>query len=73
MPKVSVVIPTYNYAHFVGEAIQSILDQSFRDFEIIVIDDGSTDNTAEVVSTFPVRYFYQENQGLAAARNSGIG
>lgn len=72
MPKVSVVIPTYNYAHFVGEAIQSILNQSFRDFEIIVIDDGSTDNTAEVVSAFPVRYYYQENQGLAAARNSGI-
>lgn len=71
MPKVSVVIPAYNYARYLDESIQSVLAQTFRDFEIIVIDDGSTDNTAEVVSAYPVRYFYQENQGLPAARNRG--
>jgi glycosyltransferase involved in cell wall biosynthesis len=72
MFKVSVVIPSYNYARFISDAIQSVLTQSFRDFETIVIDDGSRDNTAEVVSAFPVKYFYQENQGLPAARNRGI-
>lgn len=74
MPLVSVVIPTYNYAHFVSQAIQSVLDQTFRDFEIIVVDDGSTDDTFQVVSPFgdPVRYIRQANRGPNAARNTGI-
>lgn len=75
MPKVSVVMPTYNRAHFIGEAIQSVLDQSFKDFEIIVIDDGSTDNTKEVVDSFQdhrIKYMYQRNCGVSAARNNGI-
>jgi glycosyltransferase involved in cell wall biosynthesis len=70
---VSVVIPTYNYAHFIGEAIDSAFSQSYRDFEIVVVDDGSTDNTKEFVSRFPdVRYLYQTNKGIAAARNAGL-
>jgi glycosyltransferase involved in cell wall biosynthesis len=72
MPKVSVIIPTYNRADFIAEAIKSVLAQSLRDFEVIVIDDGSTDNTQDIVSTFPVRYLWQENQGPGAARNKGI-
>jgi glycosyltransferase involved in cell wall biosynthesis len=72
MPRVSVIIPTYNRAHFIAEAIESVLAQSFRDFEIIVVDDGSTDNTRSVISSFPVRYMYQENQGPVIARNRGI-
>jgi glycosyltransferase involved in cell wall biosynthesis len=72
MPKVSVVIPTYNQASFIDETIRSVLNQTFQDFEIIVIDDGSTDNTPEVISALPVRYFRQENQGCSAARNHGI-
>jgi glycosyltransferase involved in cell wall biosynthesis len=72
MPTVSVVIPTYNRAHLLPNTIQSVLNQSFRDFEIIVIDDGSTDNTAEVVSTFPVKYFRQDNKGAPTARNKGM-
>jgi glycosyltransferase involved in cell wall biosynthesis len=71
MPKISVVIPTYNSARFLGEAIQSVLDQTIGDFEIIVIDDGSTDNTPEIVTAFPVRYFRQENQGVSGAENRG--
>lgn len=72
-PLVSVIIPTYNYAHFIGEAIQSVLDQTYRNFEIVVVDDGSTDNTGEVVAQFPaVRYLPQPNQGIAAARNTGL-
>jgi glycosyltransferase involved in cell wall biosynthesis len=75
MPKVSVVIPTYNRAHFLPETIQSVLAQSFQDFEIIVVDDGSVDSTKEVVDSFQDRrisYIYQENQGGSAARNTGI-
>ncbi len=69
---ISVIIPTYNYAAFIGEAIQSVLDQTYRKFEIVVIDDGSTDDTKEVVLAFPeVLYLHQSNQGIAGARNAG--
>lgn len=71
MPKVSVVIPTYNREDLLPETIESVLAQTYKDFEIIVIDDGSTDNTREVISKFPIRYFYQENQGVSAALNNG--
>ena len=70
---VSVVIPCYNQAHFLGEAIESVMAQSHPRFEVIVVDDGSTDNTAKVAKRYPgVRCVRQNNQGLAAARNSGI-
>ena len=74
MPLVTVIIPTYNYAHFLPEAIQSVLSQTFTDYEIIVVDDGSTDNTRSVVAQFDerVRYVYQENSGPNVARNAGI-
>ena len=75
-PAVSVIIPTYNRGHLVGEAIQSVLNQDIRDcsLEIIVVDDGSVDNTREVVAQFgkDVRYIYQDNQGAGAARNRGL-
>ena len=71
--RVSVVIPCYNHAHFLEQAIESVLKQSYSDFEIIVVDDGSTDNTAEVAGRYsPVRYVYQENAGLSSARNTGL-
>ncbi len=72
MPEVSVIIPSYNRAKLVVETIESVLNQSFQDFEIIVVDDGSTDTTEKVVSNFPIRYIKQENQGLPNARNTGI-
>ena len=72
-PLVSVVIPCYNQAHFLGEAIESVLAQTYPHLEIIVVDDGSPDNTEEVATRYSgVRYVQQANQGLAAARNTGL-
>jgi glycosyltransferase involved in cell wall biosynthesis len=71
---VSVVIPVFNGEHFIGDAIQSALDQTFRDFEIIVVDDGSTDGTERIVRQFSgaLSYHRQENSGVGAARNLGV-
>lgn len=75
MPLISVIIPAYNYAAYLGEAIDSVLTQTYTNLEIIVVDDGSTDNTREIVAAFSdprLRYIYRENGGLPAARNTGI-
>ena len=74
MPKVSVITPTYNRAHFICETIDSVLAQTYKDYEIIVVDDGSTDNTKEVLMRYgdKVRYFYQQNQGQATASNYAV-
>jgi len=70
---VSIIIPCYNQAHFLVEAIESVLAQTYRNFEIIVVDDGSSDNTSEVAGRCPeARLIRQGNQGLAGARNTGI-
>ncbi|WP_298465685.1 glycosyltransferase family 2 protein [uncultured Erythrobacter sp.] len=74
-PRMSVVMPIYNVEAFVGEAIQSVLDQSFKDFELICVDDGGQDGSMEIVRSFVdprIRIICQENSGLAGARNSGI-
>jgi|CXWL01.1.fsa_nt_gi glycosyltransferase involved in cell wall biosynthesis len=73
----SVVIPTYNYGHYLSRALDSVLAQSGDDYEIIVVDDGSTDNTKAVVKRYQgsvsqLVYGYQENRGLAATRNLGV-
>lgn len=78
MPKISVVLPTYNRAKYLPRALDSVLNQTFQDFEIIIIDDGSTDNTKEVAAAYikgredKIKYFYQDNKGVASARNTGI-
>lgn len=74
MPKVSVVIPVFNGEHFIRQTIESVLAQTFQDFEIIVVDDGSTDSTAEIVKAFgcKVAYQYQPNAGADIAYNAGI-
>ncbi len=74
MPKVSVIIPTYNCAQYITESIDSVLNQTYKDYEIIVVDDGSTDNIKEILVTYTskIKYIYQENSGPSKARNTGI-
>jgi glycosyltransferase involved in cell wall biosynthesis/2-polyprenyl-3-methyl-5-hydroxy-6-metoxy-1,4-benzoquinol methylase len=75
LPLVSVIIPTFNRDKFIGEAIQSILNQTYKNLEVIVVDDGSQDRTKEIVSSFQdgrVLYFYQTNKGRSAARNLAL-
>lgn len=75
-PRVSVVIPTYNRAATLGRAVGSVLSQDFRDIEVIIVDDGSTDGTEEVVASFEdkrIRFISHDvNRGVGAARNTGI-
>ena len=77
-PLVSIILPTFNRAHFLEQAFRSLASQTYQVFEIIVVDDGSTDNTKDVVNTLstkvaqPVRYIYQQNQGPGVARQNGI-
>lgn len=76
-PIVSVILPVYNGAHYLIEALESVLTQSFHDYELIVVDDGSTDDSRAIVhnylSSYPqLRYLYQKNAGVTTARNSGF-
>lgn len=75
--KVSVIVPCFNHSQFIIEALESVLNQTFENFECIIIDDGSTDNTKEIVERWiegrnKFNYFFQENLGLSSARNKGI-
>ena len=75
MPKISIIIPTYNYGRFIRKALNSLLHQTFQDFEIIVVDDGSTDNTKDIIDTIfkeNIRYFFSKKKGAASARNLGL-
>ena len=73
-PEISVIIPTYNRVSMVVEAVESVLAQNMTDFELIVINDGSTDETEERLSVYGSRlkYYQQENAGVSAARNCGV-
>jgi len=75
IPVVSVIIPAYNQAHYLAFALRSVLAQTLAEWEAIVVDDGSTDNTREVAASFNdarIRYIHQANQGLSGARNTGV-
>jgi hypothetical protein len=75
MPKVSVIIPTYNRANMVGKAIESVFKQTYPDWELLVVDDGSQDDTRRVITAYPdppVRYIFQDNGGTSKARNTGV-
>jgi len=75
MPKVSVILPTFNRCETLSRAIESVLAQTFEDFDLFIIDDGSTDKTKELVQSLDdprVQYLYQKNQGVSSARNLGV-
>jgi glycosyltransferase involved in cell wall biosynthesis len=74
MPRVSIIIPTHNRKAFVQEAVDSVLAQTYEDYELIVVDDGSADDTGEALKRYEKRlhYLYQTNQGVSAARNDGL-
>ena len=75
-PLVSIIIPTYNRAEYLKRALKSVFSQTFKDFEVLVMDDGSTDNTLEIVESFKeerIKYEWAENfGGPAAPRNRGL-
>lgn len=77
MPLISVIMPAYNVQKFIYESIQSVINQSYKNWELIIIDDGSTDKTSEIINEFQktnkeIKYIYQSNRGQAVARNTGI-
>ena len=77
-PRVSIIIPTYNYRNFLPQAVESAAMQTYDNYDIIIVDDGSTDNSWDVINScvhrfkFKVYSYYQENSGVSAARNNGI-
>ncbi len=73
LPLVSVIIPCYNHGKYLIESVESVFSQTYKNFEIIIVDDGSVDDTRSVAKSLEgVQYIYQRNQGLSAARNTGI-
>ena len=75
MPFFSIIIPTYNRVNLIGATIQSVIDQTFIDFELLIVDDGSTDNTKEVIDSYNdkrIQYIYQVNGERGKARNNGV-
>ena len=74
MPKVSVIIPTYNREKYIADCIQSVIEQTFSDWELIIVNDGSTDNTEKVIFQYSekIKYIYQNNAGVQTARNKGF-
>jgi glycosyltransferase involved in cell wall biosynthesis len=75
-PLVSVVMPAYNASKYIAVSIESVLNQSYKNFELIIVDDGSTDNTKEVIAGFKderIKYFHKENGGASSARNFAVG
>lgn len=75
-PLISIILPTFNRAHFLPRALDSVFAQTYENWELIIIDDGSTDNTTVVLDEYAdprIKYHFQENRGVSAARNCGIG
>lgn len=76
-PSISIIVPCYNQAQYLDECLQSVLDQTFRNWECIIVDDGSPDNTKEIAESWTEKdsrfiYFHKQNGGLSSARNAGI-
>lgn len=72
MPKFSIIVPVYNVEKYIKKSLDSILNQSFKDYEVIVVNDGTKDNSIELIKDYPVKIINQKNQGLSVARNTGV-
>ena len=72
MPKFSIIVPVYNVEKYIKECLESIKKQTFKDFEVIVVNDGTQDNSIAIAEKYDVKIVNQENQGLSAARNTGV-
>jgi glycosyltransferase involved in cell wall biosynthesis len=72
LPKISVIVPVYNGEKYIDRCMKNLIEQTYKNLEIIVIDDGSTDNSNEYLQKYPVKTFKQENSGLSVARNAGM-
>lgn len=72
MPKFSIIIPVFNVEKYIGKCIDSIMNQTYQDFEVIVVNDGTKDNSMNIVKNYDVKIINQQNQGLSAARNTGV-
>jgi len=71
-PLISIIVPVFNGEAYIADALQSIFEQTYTRFEVLVVDDGSTDNSKNIANSFDIKYSYQKNQGVAVARNQGI-
>ena len=71
-PKFSIIVPVYNTEKYVKRCLYSIKSQSFKDYEVIIVNDGSTDNSSDIISKYSYKVINQENQGLSMARNNGV-
>ena len=71
-PKFSIIVPVYNTEKYLKRCLDSIKSQSFKDYEVIIVNDGSTDNSSDIISKYPYKIINQENLGLSRARNNGV-
>ena len=69
MPKFSIIIPVYNVEKYIDGCLKSVMNQSYKDYEVIVVNDGTKDNSMDIVKNYDVKVIEQKNQGLSAARN----
>lgn len=72
MPKFSIIIPVYNVEKYIGKCLDSIMSQTYKDYEVIVVNDGTPDNSMDIVKKYDVKVINQKNQGLSAVRNTGV-
>lgn len=72
MPKFSIIVPVYNVEKYIKKCLDSILNQTFKDYEVIVVNDGTRDNSIELIKDYPIKLINQKNQGLSVARNTGV-
>ena len=72
MPKISIIIPVYNVEEYIKECLDSVMNQTYKDYEVIVVNDGTKDNSMEIVKDYDVKIINQKNKGLSGARNTGV-